>query len=233
MFCPKCGNRITEEGKFCPKCGNEIRVESVKQEKNFPYDIRKIIIALALFLVVGIVVGVFGIPKKTTTNMEYEVHKNDYEDNNCEDDNSYEKALDYSNHAGYPAIIEFANNDTGENAEDWSDYDFEYDMSDEYVKEIYKQKTDITDLYGTWVTADRTFSITFGRDGKVRVADASNLLGVDVFSYREIDENTLGLKAEGMNPVLNLVEIAMAYELSGSNLTIEFLEYRFELVQSN
>ena len=90
---------------------------------------------------------------------------------------------------------------------------------------------DITDLYGTWITADGTFALTLRNDGKVRVADASNLLGVDVLSYREIDEDTLGLKAEGNNMLLNMVEIAMDYQLLGDELTVEFLEYQFQLIK--
>jgi len=236
MFCPKCGNQIAEVGKFCPKCGNEIRTESEKKEKNIPYDIRRISIVLAIFLVIGIVVGVFVIPQKQDMNTEYEAY-NDNDAYDYESNNSNEEDVSYTDYTGYPALIEVVNNDTGYESDyesdDASDYIASEDIDWEDSDINISQDTDVTDLYGTWITADRTFSISFGKDGKVRVADASNILGVDVLSYREIDENTLGLKAEGMNPVLNLVEIAMDYELRGNSLTIEFLEYRFELIQSN
>lgn len=92
---------------------------------------------------------------------------------------------------------------------------------------------DITDLYGTWISEDGTFALTLSSDGKVRVADASNLLGVDVLSYREIDKDTLGLKAEGNNIILNMVEITMDYQLLGNELTVEFLEYEFVLIRED
>jgi len=31
MFCPNCGEKISENLKFCPKCGSEIKTEQIKK----------------------------------------------------------------------------------------------------------------------------------------------------------------------------------------------------------
>lgn len=88
----------------------------------------------------------------------------------------------------------------------------------------------IEDLYGTWTDAEHTLTLTFEQDGTLRVADANNLIGVDVLKYKESNENTLNLSAEQPG-LLGLVYITMEYELFGDMLRVKISEHEFVLTR--
>lgn len=88
----------------------------------------------------------------------------------------------------------------------------------------------IEDLFGTWTDEKQTLTLTFEQDGTLRVADANNLIGVDVLKYKESNENTLNLSAEQPG-LLGLISITMEYELFGDNLRVKISEHEFVLTR--
>lgn len=86
----------------------------------------------------------------------------------------------------------------------------------------------IEDLYGTWSNEGRTLSLTFQQDGTLRVADANNLMGVDVLQYKETGDNTLSLSAD-QSGLVGMISINMEYVLFGDTLWVEFSGQSFEL----
>lgn len=94
------------------------------------------------------------------------------------------------------------------------------------MKNIYT----VEDLYGTWTDGRQMLSLTFERDGTLRVADANNLFGVDVLKYQEGGEGTLRLSADQPG-FLGLISINMKYELFGDRLWVELSGQRFELAR--
>lgn len=95
-----------------------------------------------------------------------------------------------------------------------------------YIENSYT----IEDLFGTWTDEKQTLTLTFEQDGTLRVADANNLIGVDVLKYKESNENTLNLSAEQPG-LLGLISITMEYELFGDNLRVKISEQEFVLTR--
>ncbi len=82
MFCPKCGNEISQDIKFCPKCGWQIVKESAAKNVSGNLvsqkaDVRKIILiavtALAVILVIALIAnkikGSFGAEETGSINI--------------------------------------------------------------------------------------------------------------------------------------------------------------------
>lgn len=88
----------------------------------------------------------------------------------------------------------------------------------------------IEDLYGTWSNDGQTFTLTFEKSGTLRIADANNLIGVDVLKYQEADGNTLSLSAD-QSGLLGMISISMKYELFGDRLWVEIAGREFALTR--
>ena len=88
----------------------------------------------------------------------------------------------------------------------------------------------IEDLYGTWSNDGQTFTLTFEKSGTLRIADANNLIGVDVLKYQEADSNTLSLSAD-QSGLLGMISLSMKYELFGDRLWVEIAGQEFALTR--
>lgn len=88
----------------------------------------------------------------------------------------------------------------------------------------------VEDLYGTWTDDKQMLTMTFEADGTLRVADATNLIGVDVLKYKEAGDNTLSLSAN-QSGVLGMFSINMQYQLLGNQLKIELSGQNFTLTK--
>lgn len=88
----------------------------------------------------------------------------------------------------------------------------------------------IEDLYGTWSNDGQTFTLTFEKSGTLRIADASNLIGVDVLKYQEVDGSTLSLSAD-QSGLLGMISLSMKYKLFGDRLWVEIAGQEFALTR--
>lgn len=84
-------------------------------------------------------------------------------------------------------------------------------------------------LYGTWENISGSFCISFYEDKTVRIATGGNLLGAELFTFSELDSNTLSLKAVTDNVIVDLFSLSLNYEISGDVLKIELLDKKYEL----
>lgn len=95
----------------------------------------------------------------------------------------------------------------------------------------------IEDLIGTWnyYDSDRNvvFSVTFQDTGYVRIRDDMGMIGVDLFTFSEIDDNTLLLKAETPDYWGDLLTFDLPYELYGSQLHISIYGYEMDLINED
>lgn len=83
--------------------------------------------------------------------------------------------------------------------------------------------------YGTWTETHGVISFTFSRDGKLRISGMEELLSVDVFTYREIDENTLQLRADMKQELLDEVGLNLDYGIEGDIMRVTIVGQEFEL----
>ena len=96
---------------------------------------------------------------------------------------------------------------------------------------------EISDLYGTWKDENNVLALTFQSNGSVRVAESKNLIGVDLLTFEEVDEDTLSLKTKQSDvdlffgTVSKLVSFYMDYELLGDELFISFNGRSFHLTR--
>ncbi|MCM1025298.1 MAG: hypothetical protein NC432_02620 [Roseburia sp.] len=86
----------------------------------------------------------------------------------------------------------------------------------------------VEDLLGTWTDDRNTLTMTFEKDGTLRVADANNLIGVDVLKYQAAGDNTLSLSAN-QSGLLGMISVSMKYELFGDRLRVELSGQTFIL----
>lgn len=91
----------------------------------------------------------------------------------------------------------------------------------------------IISLYGTWTDSYGTVSFTFQEDGKIRISGLEDTLAVDVFTFTEVDDDTLQLKAESDNPILGVISLNMDYEISGDTLTVTIAGKSLKLVKKD
>lgn len=75
-------------------------------------------------------------------------------------------------------------------------------------------------LYGTWTDSYGAISFTFSEDGKLSVSGLEDTLAVDAFTFSEVDDDTLQLKADTNNPLLGAVGLNMDYEIEGDNMAV-------------
>ncbi|MDD6796767.1 MAG: zinc ribbon domain-containing protein [Clostridia bacterium] len=86
-------------------------------------------------------------------------------------------------------------------------------------------------LYGTWVDSSGKVSFTFNKDGTVRISGLSNTLGANLFTYTEIEENTIQLKADTSNVALNHISLNMNYVIYKDYLIIEIAGRTYEMTR--
>ena len=92
----------------------------------------------------------------------------------------------------------------------------------------------INDLYGKWEYRDsdgnEVFSITFQDNGYVRISDGMGIIGVDLLTFTELDNNTLILKADTVDYWGDLLSLNLPYELYGRYLYISIYGQELELI---
>lgn len=95
----------------------------------------------------------------------------------------------------------------------------------------------LEDLYGTWTYRDSSgnevFTVTFQENGYVRINDGLGIIGVDLFTFSEIDNSTLLLKAETEDFWGELISFNMPYELYGKELHLSIYGHELDLVNEN
>lgn len=96
--------------------------------------------------------------------------------------------------------------------------------------EDIRGKDTIEKLYGTWEDDGQTLTLTFEKNGTLRVADANNIIGADVLKYRESDDNMLSLSAN-QDGLLGMISISMKYEFLGDRLLVEIAGQEFSLTR--
>ncbi|MBQ7920780.1 MAG: zinc-ribbon domain-containing protein [Lachnospiraceae bacterium] len=86
-------------------------------------------------------------------------------------------------------------------------------------------------LYGTWTDTSGVISFTFQENGKLRIAGLSDMLGADLFTYTEVDNDTLQLKAASDNEWLNLISLNLDYEISEDVMTVDIAGQTYQLIK--
>lgn len=86
-------------------------------------------------------------------------------------------------------------------------------------------------LIGTWSDSSGEISITFERDGSVRVSDYTGTFGANVFKYRNVDKDTIKLKVDSSELGLlgDMLNMNVDYHIKGNTLTLEVLGEEFSL----
>ena len=114
----------------------------------------------------------------------------------------------------------------------------DYDDAIDDLKEAADNVVDTIDYYakvafdsleGTWADSNGTFTLTIDKYGVVKISDFSGTIGADVFTWSEVDDNTVRLKAYSDDYLISLVSIDMDYEVKGETLTVYLLGKSFDL----
>jgi len=88
-------------------------------------------------------------------------------------------------------------------------------------------------LYGTWTDSYGAISFTFSEDGKLSVSGLEDTLAVDAFTFSEVDDDTLQLKADTNNPLLGAVGLNMDYEIEGDNMAVTIAGMELHLLKKD
>ncbi|MCM1048938.1 MAG: hypothetical protein NC433_11005 [Clostridiales bacterium] len=70
----------------------------------------------------------------------------------------------------------------------------------DYVEDFVEETLDtvqVAFLYGTWTDSYGAVSFTFNEDGTIRITGMSDTLGVEAFTFTEVDSNAYA-KSKGM-----------------------------------
>lgn len=86
-------------------------------------------------------------------------------------------------------------------------------------------------LYGTWTDSSGAISFTFSKDGKLRVSGLEDTLSVDAFTFSEVDNDTLQLKADSDNAIIGAFGLNMDYEIEGNSMTVTIAGKELKLVK--
>lgn len=86
-------------------------------------------------------------------------------------------------------------------------------------------------LYGTWTDRDGIISFTFSEDGKLRISGMEDTLSVNLFTFSELDNGILQLKADTDNSILGMVSLNMNYKIEGDSMTVSILSQELELTK--
>ena len=87
-------------------------------------------------------------------------------------------------------------------------------------------------LYGTWTDSYGAISFIFTEDGTLRVSGLDTL-SVDAFTFTEVDDDTLQLKANTDNPVAGMLGLNMDYEISGDTMTVTIAGKSYTLIKQD
>ena len=88
-------------------------------------------------------------------------------------------------------------------------------------------------LYGTWTDESGVISFTFQENGTIRIGGLADTLGADLFTFTEIDGDTLQLKADTGNKLLNLISLNLDYEISGDVMTVQIARNTYRLIKQD
>lgn len=112
------------------------------------------------------------------------------------------------------------------------DSDASGDMLQDIVEDIMDE-VQIVSLYGTWSDSTGTVSFTFYENGKLRISGLDDTLGVDAFTFLEVDADTLQLNADVDNVLLGMVSVHLDYEISGDTMMVSIADMHYQLVKQN
>lgn len=93
----------------------------------------------------------------------------------------------------------------------------------------YAKQVLFSSLQGKWMDKNGLFSITFNDDNTLTIKDASGVIGADLFTYTEVDDHTIALKADSDNILANIISLNMDYEVNGKVLTVSIAGMNYEL----
>ncbi|MBE5884443.1 MAG: zinc ribbon domain-containing protein [Lachnospiraceae bacterium] len=102
----------------------------------------------------------------------------------------------------------------------------------EAVEEVLDTFQSIS-LYGTWTDESGVISFTFQENGTIRIGGLADTLGADLFTFTEVDGDTLQLKADTGNKLLNLISLNLNYEISGDVLTVQIAGNTYRLIKQD
>lgn len=88
-------------------------------------------------------------------------------------------------------------------------------------------------LYGTWTDESGVISFTFQENGTIRIGGLADTLGADLFTFTEVDGDTLQLKADTGNKLLNLISLNLDYEISGYVMTVQIARNTYRLIKQD
>ena len=84
-------------------------------------------------------------------------------------------------------------------------------------------------LTGSWADSSGDITITFERNGTVRVSDYTGTFGADSFKYKKVDGNTIKLKVNYDNFITDMLTINVDYEIHGNTLTLNIYGEELDL----
>lgn len=218
MFCNKCGAQLEETTAFCTKCGNPVQAggqtaygaNTGRQNiggtpgnaiAQLKEQPRRVQILIAAALVVIAALFIM-LVRKPDSRKEPEKKPFGIKESTADNETSdIEQALDETME------------NVAENVENALD-----------TFQIYA-------LYGTWEDANGAVSFTFKDDGTIRIGGLDDTLGADLFTYTEVDNNTLELKAASDSKLLNMFSVDMDYKISGDTMTVELLGQTYQLTK--
>ena len=239
MYCKKCGAELKPGAQFCSKCGTTIVSKSVNSRNSASNDFKQTIqkavnvytsnwkrigdgqwsgeslkhhlVWIGVHAAVLIVLLVLILPSGGGS-ASYP---------------RYDKAAQEREPSTY------ADSPKGDTSFDigYSKEDIESAVSTVGAAVDYYTKVLFSSLEGTWTDSKGTFTMTIGNDGKVRIADSTGTLGADLFTWTEVDDDTVRLKADSDNPLSSILSIDMDYQVDGETLTIGFLGKNIQLTR--
>lgn len=206
MYCNKCGAQLPNTAEFCNHCG------TLLAQKN-----RKAPIAAQSLLVPGIVVILL------VLIVLFFVSKNKNED-------------------AARSISKEMHNDEIASGSDTIVHDRNMTVNDEMTAgyagmeqtentQEYPELLENESIYGTWTDSDGSIFFTFSENGTIRIGGLSDILGVELFTFTVVDDNTLLLKADLDNPFLNAVSFKLSYAILGNFMAVEIAGMTYKLIK--
>lgn len=86
-------------------------------------------------------------------------------------------------------------------------------------------------IYGKWIDSSGVISFTFQDNGIVRISGLSDILGADLFTFTEIDNDTFQLKADSDNVLLNLISFNLDYRIYGDVMAVNIAGEMYQLMR--
>ncbi len=246
MYCEICGSEVRDGEKFCPVCGEEIRgaLRTVdpkpthrgiggkpKWDDWYTYNWERLgngawqgeelkhhlawlgIHLGVIFLLCLIIVAAYGGIGQTKTR------RLKHESTGADRSIGSEWGVDgFSTESIDDAVGDFEDQVT--------------ELADDIGSDIdYYTKVAFNSLDGTWTDRSGAFTLVISRDGTVRITDPTGTLGADVFTYTEVDDDTVSLKANSNDFLMGAVSINMDYQVKGETLTVSVLGLHYDLTR--